>query len=653
MKRLFILLALASCSTRSVTAPPDAPEIRRISDLEDARNANLPETWITSPDPGVRERAAVALGRIMDVEGIPRLARLARDPEPAVRRAALFAMGQMGLRPDGLTPDQAGGLLEIVSNSMRDPHEGNRAAAVEAMGKLAMEDAPKAAIPHFRDPSPRVRRQAASACFRWRRILRMRDPAAKPGDLPQESLDALCGAAGDSDGEVRWRAIHAILQTAARPAPPALERFLKDADPLARLFALMVVERLKVKELAEVAASRQDDAEAYVRQAAVRALAGVERSDLFNRKLLTDASHHVRESVTDLIQADGPELEALEKDESVAVRSAALLARVRITEEKALGHVDRALADKNPLIRAAAVKGAATLSKTALLLKAREDAEESVRAAALVLLADVPGPEAWHSIWQALTATGLAERAQAAEALAKRSEAEAVPAAIDCFKNSSGRQWVEVRETIVDGLAAKPPDATTPFLLEVAKTDPAPSVYQKAVAALRKRGVADLPPPRPRPEERTPYFNRRFTFNPKVQLETTKGTMVIECFGREAPVHVANFIGLVEKGFYDGLPWHRVVPNFVIQGGDPLGNGWGDAGWSVRAEVNAVPYERGTLGMPRSAGWDTGGCQLFITHLPTPHLDGFYTVFGRVVKGLEVIDRIEIGDVIVRASVSP
>jgi cyclophilin family peptidyl-prolyl cis-trans isomerase len=93
------------------------------------------------------------------------------------------------------------------------------------------------------------------------------------------------------------------------------------------------------------------------------------------------------------------------------------------------------------------------------------------------------------------------------------------------------------------------------------------------------------------------------------------------------------------------------VSNFVIQGGDPLGNGMGDSGWSLRAEINPMPYKRGTLGMPRSAGFDTGGCQIFITHVPTPHLDGYYTVFGQVVSGLDAMDRIEVGDRITRAQV--
>jgi cyclophilin family peptidyl-prolyl cis-trans isomerase len=126
--------------------------------------------------------------------------------------------------------------------------------------------------------------------------------------------------------------------------------------------------------------------------------------------------------------------------------------------------------------------------------------------------------------------------------------------------------------------------------------------------------------------------------------------MVIRCLAEEAPVHVASFVRLAREGYYDGLIWHRVVSNFVIQGGDPRGDGWGGAGYTMRDEINTIRYARGTVGMPK-AGKDTGGGQIFITHVPTPHLDGNYTVFGQVVSGLEVVDRIEVGDEIVRARV--
>jgi len=102
------------------------------------------------------------------------------------------------------------------------------------------------------------------------------------------------------------------------------------------------------------------------------------------------------------------------------------------------------------------------------------------------------------------------------------------------------------------------------------------------------------------------------------------------------------------EGFFDGLPFHRVVPEFVVQGGDPRGDGTGGPGWEVRDEINLLRYARGTLGMALS-GPDTGGSQFFVTLSPQPHLDGGYTAFGRVAAGLEVLDRIEQWDRIVRA----
>jgi cyclophilin family peptidyl-prolyl cis-trans isomerase len=143
-----------------------------------------------------------------------------------------------------------------------------------------------------------------------------------------------------------------------------------------------------------------------------------------------------------------------------------------------------------------------------------------------------------------------------------------------------------------------------------------------------------------------------FHEDPLVTLETSKGEIRIRCFAREAPVHVASFVTLAQNGHYDGLIWHRVVSNFVIQGGDPRGDGWGGAGYTIRDEISTRPYVRGSVGMPK-AGKDTGGGQIFITHVPTPHLDGNYTIFGEVVAGLDVVDRIEVGDTIQRARVQP
>jgi cyclophilin family peptidyl-prolyl cis-trans isomerase len=104
-----------------------------------------------------------------------------------------------------------------------------------------------------------------------------------------------------------------------------------------------------------------------------------------------------------------------------------------------------------------------------------------------------------------------------------------------------------------------------------------------------------------------------------------------------------SFVRLAVSGFYNGLTFHRVVPNFVVQGGDPRGDGWGGPGYSIRSELGTARYERGTVGMA-SSGKDTEGCQFFITHSAQPHLDGRYTIFAVVERGMDVVDALQIGD---------
>jgi cyclophilin family peptidyl-prolyl cis-trans isomerase len=129
---------------------------------------------------------------------------------------------------------------------------------------------------------------------------------------------------------------------------------------------------------------------------------------------------------------------------------------------------------------------------------------------------------------------------------------------------------------------------------------------------------------------------------PRVKIETTKGPVVVELFENEAPNTVANFITLVEKGFYDGTPFHRVIGGFMAQGGDPTGTGTGGPGHVIACECyepNARKHFLGTLSMAH-AGKDTGGSQFFLTFRPTEHLDGRHTVFGRVVEGLDVLPQL-------------
>jgi cyclophilin family peptidyl-prolyl cis-trans isomerase/HEAT repeat protein len=128
-------------------------------------------------------------------------------------------------------------------------------------------------------------------------------------------------------------------------------------------------------------------------------------------------------------------------------------------------------------------------------------------------------------------------------------------------------------------------------------------------------------------------------------VTTTKGVFTIQLLPGEAPLTVDNFVRLAERNYFRGITIHRVVPNFVIQDGDPRGEGNGGPGYQIRCEINQSPYGRGAVGMALS-GKDTGGSQWFVTHAPQPHLDGGYTVFGNVISGMDVVDAIARGDVI-------
>ncbi|MCI0596742.1 MAG: peptidylprolyl isomerase [candidate division Zixibacteria bacterium] len=128
--------------------------------------------------------------------------------------------------------------------------------------------------------------------------------------------------------------------------------------------------------------------------------------------------------------------------------------------------------------------------------------------------------------------------------------------------------------------------------------------------------------------------------NPQVIMETDSGTIVLELFPKEAPVTVENFLKLVNQKFYDGLIFHRVIPGFMIQGGDPKGNGSGGPGWTIQGEFGARKHILGTLSMARTADPNSAGSQFFICVASAPHLDGQYAAFGQAISGAEVAVKI-------------
>ena len=185
-------------------------------------------------------------------------------------------------------------------------------------------------------------------------------------------------------------------------------------------------------------------------------------------------------------------------------------------------------------------------------------------------------------------------------------------------------------------MAVSRPDEAAAWLAKAGKAGAPSAQVQKAVAAIDRE--------RPKIEAEMAKRQAEAAADdlPRVRLSTSVGDVVVELFENEAPNTVANFISLVEKGFYDGTPFHRVIGGFMAQGGDPTGTGTGGPGYTIACEVDAPgarQHFRGTLSMAH-AGRDTGGSQFFLTFRPTEHLDGKHTVFGRVIEGFDVLPKI-------------
>ena len=147
------------------------------------------------------------------------------------------------------------------------------------------------------------------------------------------------------------------------------------------------------------------------------------------------------------------------------------------------------------------------------------------------------------------------------------------------------------------------------------------------------------------------------TIDPKkhytATMDTSKGTIEIDLFAKDAPKTVNNFVFLAREGFYDGVTFHRVISNFMIQGGDPTGSGRGGPGYKFEDEVRTNPNKHGTGSLSMAnAGPNTNGSQFFITHSPQPHLDGKHTVFGKVTSGMDVVNAIRQGDVITSVTIT-
>ena len=160
--------------------------------------------------------------------------------------------------------------------------------------------------------------------------------------------------------------------------------------------------------------------------------------------------------------------------------------------------------------------------------------------------------------------------------------------------------------------------------------------------------MSHVPPQAPEIGELTERAQRS-----QVRIATARGDILFQLFPDDAPTHTAAFIKLAEAGFYDGLTFHRVEPGFVVQGGDPSGDGTGGPGYHLKAEFNARPHLRGTVAMARASAPDSAGSQFYICLGDARFLDGQYTVFGQMTEGFEALDAIRRGDAMTSVKVEP
>jgi len=625
----------------------------------------------------VRARAATALGRLwwpeQDAEITAALVAALADEHASVRAAAAFGLG---LRGD---PAAGEALARLAADREgRDPHPLVRARAVEALSKLDRPDLHEAVLAGLADPDAAVRLEAAEGTHRWPRDAA---DAERVDGLLVRHLD------DERDRSVAEYTLFALQRRAASAGLPVFLVYARSARPIERLYAVRGLKALApAPEVRDplLAATRDDDWR--IACEAVLALGAFPMRPTYAAlDAATRASNpHVRrcawETVADQLaeptNAGDRELwraalRAMEPldDPSTSVRAAFTGAQMLDAQLAAGGFVPEdgwieALEAGDQVTDEELIAVAGALGRgphgpalaTALDVLART-ASPRVAGAAIEALGSFDPADARSKLQAFLADQDLGLRLAAVLALGEMPAPEDLPLLVRAYETSSGDIAPEIRFNVLRVAARADPEGALE-LLRRGCDDPRPFVRRVAaeeytrVAGHAPEGVAAHEPAAPATGRPLPTFDR----NPVAVVETTRGTMTFELFGDEAPIHVHNFVTLAGRGAYDGRIFHRVVPDFVIQGGDYRGDGNGGTTWrgadSLREEIGPRKYVRGSLGMPRNEDPDSGGSQLFVTHRPTPHLDGRYTIFGELREGFDVLDAIEVGDRILAVRVS-
>jgi len=577
-------------------------------------------------DTAVAASAAFALGLARDTASVPALARALGGAPDIVAAEAAWSLGRIG------EPARAALLNALRGDA--DVREGNQRGSVRgAMVRAAL----LVAVSTLR-PVPTA-----------------------------EVIPYLL----DDDATVAFAAAYAIARPRAVSGTRALLALSMHPDPLVRVqVAAVAAHNATGDSLAAQAVTvlrlLHRDADSRVRVQATRSLAS------------HTIAPNVRDLVLDLV------LEST-RDAIAAVRTTAAEVIAPLIMGDSLTWRALFKADTTFMVRRALLEGAV---RNNTLLDAldewRTNSDAWVRAAALELSANVPAaePPLTRLAW---ARRDSAERVRAAAVSALASAADFAPVR-DTLRSYLGDPSPAVRAAALGALAGRATVADVPLAMVRYATDSALAQHVVRTAALRliaaawrrdsvnfdaslRAQLARLQPPSDplvlrsvsgitplaawlgadrdeRPVGEYERIVREVQYSPvpiRATLRTTRGDITLEFHVADAPLTVDNFVRLARQGYFDGTRFHRVIPNFVAQDGDPSGTGSGSPGISIRDELNRHRYARGAVGMALS-GPDTGGSQYFLTITPQPHLDGGYTVFARVTKGLDVMDQLLLGD---------
>ena len=675
-------------------------EILVLQDQRSLGNGSL-IAYLAHQNPHLRSRALLALANIQDTTTVSSVAPLLNDTDANVRAAAAFALGQIGaikaqeqllgsLKQErdstaagrifealGKIGDEKA-LDEVVEDSLHGAGAFLRADQTMAVARFALRGIKNERSIWFCfdqtfHPSPEVRWRALFALWRSTPHGLVDVEIAKR----QEDLSLL---AEDPNVEVRVNLITLVGRSKASEALGLL-RAVQEAD---QKHPQWLVEVQLIRAIASLAASQPElvndlidclgSSNDHVKIAALQSLDNLakpvvmESADTVKLKDMLISQSRTKNPSAELTRGEAfialarffPEEFTrrnflAEKDISVREQTKVLEALTYIPSGRSLSIMLRVLDDPNVRVAMAGwdfIRRLLTPSLIMTRIRTQDpdwiDARPSLYRKTLNSLRR-KDMAITHLVSNALADTtffGIFKDGNLADSL--------VIALMSAFDKLSSPDDVEAMQAAAGAMGTIKDERFVPTL-EKALNDADKTVAVAAAEALRQITGKDYSARIPTSTKalHTDYdwlLLESLNSSPKAVIETNKGTITLELLKDDAPFTVLNFVRLVRKHFYDGLQFHRVVPNFVIQGGDPRGDGWGGPGYAIRSEVSFAHFDRGMVGIA-SAGKDTEGCQFFITHIPTPHLDGRYTIFARVISGQDVVDRIQIGDTIMKITV--